>query len=400
MTATGVKEAGATQAVRSRRVHYLSGFDPRGARFYHRLYREESAKQSRHNGSVLEVGERRRVTPQVSAWSVRAEWEGRQVSTEYEFMEWDDIVRQHWDASLPKLFRRGVPTYIKYAAGGGFNRIRKVSKGAFYTAIFPFVYLVSLAAILMVVALLGAWLSSLFFGKGLMSAGIALGITCGLGLVGLRLAERHNVFWVLRTCVFIVVWGTRSVPELDQRMAEMAAHIMRQQEAHPVDEVLIIGHSVGSILAVAVTARILEGARLGKVPAALHLLTLGQCIPYLSFIPSARAFRRDLEILANDERIPWTDATAPPDPLCFYQVDPIRVSGIATQFEERPKRVGVRILPMFRPDTYAKMRWNKVRVHFQYLMASERAADYDYFWITAGPGKGAAPGGVSVGERP
>jgi len=33
---------------------------------------------------------------------------------------------------------------------------------------------------------------------------------------------------------------------------------------------------------------------------------------------------------------------------------------------------------------YATLRKDKFRVHFQYLMASEQAVDYDYFAITAG----------------
>jgi hypothetical protein len=40
---------------------------------------------------------------------------------------------------------------------------------------------------------------------------------------------------------------------------------------------------------------------------------------------------------------------------------------------------------MFTKQTYQKIRWNKIRLHFQYLMASELPSPYDFFRITAGP---------------
>jgi hypothetical protein len=40
---------------------------------------------------------------------------------------------------------------------------------------------------------------------------------------------------------------------------------------------------------------------------------------------------------------------------------------------------------MFPPHTYRKMRWDKIRLHFQYLMASQLPTSYDFFAITAGP---------------
>jgi hypothetical protein len=103
-------------------------------------------------------------------------------------------------------------------------------------------------------------------------------------------------------------------------------------------------------------------------------------------MPGAASFREELRSLANDPRIPWTDFTAPPDPLCFFQVHPIQASGIPCSTPERPRQVSVRVFPMFTAATYSRIRRNKLRIHFQYLMASELPSDYDYFRLTAGPG--------------
>ena len=37
------------------------------------------------------------------------------------------------------------------------------------------------------------------------------------------------------------------------------------------------------------------------------------------------------------------------------------------------------------PERWKELRWRFFRLHFQYLCAFDRPADYDYFRITAGP---------------
>ena len=50
----------------------------------------------------------------------------------------------------------------------------------------------------------------------------------------------------------------------------------------------------------------------------------------------------------------------------------------------QPKLLSARFNKQFRPETYAMIRRNFLRTHFQYLMAAELPDDYDYFLITAG----------------
>jgi len=381
-----VAEPSVTQPVqvRTRRVHYISGFDPRGARFYHRLYREESARQAAHMGAELKVGGRRKLSTDVSAWSVEGSWNGESVQTDYQFMAWDDIVREHWDSSFAQLFRRSIPVYLKYVLHGGFKRVSQVSRPAFYTAVFPMVYLVLIALVALLIAAIGAGASQALFGNlipGLLAGVVLAGVFAWWGL---RAGERIGVLWVLRTCVFVVTWGTRSMPNLRARTREMAEAIVEAQRRHPVDEVLIVGHSIGAIVAVSVTARVLELAS-GEMLRKTTFITLGQCIPYVSVMPAAEELRNDLKIVADGAALRWVDFTAPPDPLCFFRVDPVRFSGLECALPDRPKQVVVRVFRMFGQETYSRMRLNKLRLHFQYLMASELKADYDFFLMTAGP---------------
>jgi len=148
--------------------------------------------------------------------------------------------------------------------------------------------------------------------------------------------------------------------------------------------VILIGHSVGSILAVSVLARVLGKSAENRIPN-MTFVTLGQCIPLISLIPGAASFRLDLKTLAEYPDVPWLDMAARADALCFSQVNPVEFSGIDSPGVKWPKMQVVRPFKMFSPEKYKRLKRNKLRLHFQYLMSSELQTDYDYFLMTAGP---------------
>ena len=89
--------------VRRRQVFFLSGFDPKGASYYHALYRAEAARQSAVSGMPIEVGARQRGQQGRNFWIVQGGLEEARCETAYEFARWDDIVRQHWSRSAWRL---------------------------------------------------------------------------------------------------------------------------------------------------------------------------------------------------------------------------------------------------------------------------------------------------------
>ncbi|MEK0446258.1 MAG: hypothetical protein RLZZ399_1579, partial [Verrucomicrobiota bacterium] len=128
----------------TRRVHYISGFDPRGARYYGELYRTEAQKQSRLNQASVQVAKRHKRSSSVSAWEVRADWQGHSVHTDYEFLGWDDLVREHWTPSLWKTVLGSLPLYFHHLFGGGYLRAHTLSRNAFFTTTLPLTYLLLL----------------------------------------------------------------------------------------------------------------------------------------------------------------------------------------------------------------------------------------------------------------
>ncbi|UDM53329.1 alpha/beta fold hydrolase [Cupriavidus sp. MP-37] len=387
MMSTTVQEKPAQAAagrVGRRKVYYVSGFDPRGAAFYHRLYREESAKQAVHHGGSVTVGGRSRLGEHVSAWNVDGDWEGHTVRTEYQFLHWDDLVRRHWQPSVPRLVLATLASYARYIGCGAFGRLSKTFRGPFFSALYPLVYL-ALLLMLAVGVGVGAWAALSAVGAHVWQAG-AGGLAAGAALFGggVALANRLAVFWLLRIYRFVQAWGEREPEDVRQRIEAFADWIRRDLEASPCDEALVVGHSVGSIVGVSLAARLAD-VLTPEQRRGLTLVTLGQCIPLLSLMPSATEFRRDLQRLSAERDMQWLDMNARADSLCFSQANPLDISGIAGAATGRPTAQVVRPFRMFDKQEYARMKRSKQRLHFQYLMASALPNEYDYFRMTAGP---------------
>jgi acetyl esterase/lipase len=150
------------------------------------------------------------------------------------------------------------------------------------------------------------------------------------------------------------------------------------------DEVLVVGHSSGAHLAVSVLADMIRDG-LPQPRPALALLSLGQVVPMVSFLPKAGRLRGDLHHLAASDALTWVDVTAPGDGCAFALCDPVAVTGVAPQAKRWPLVVSAAFTQTLSPARWKALRWKFFRLHFQYLCAFDRPGDYDYFQITGGP---------------
>jgi hypothetical protein len=236
--------------------------------------------------------------------------------------------------------------------------------------------------------LLGAWIGTSlawWLGMSVVLAGVL-----PLRWWGQRAQDKVQMAWLMRSANVVLRQARGEMPALEARLDEFALRLRELVGAPDVDEVLVVGHSSGAMLAVSVVARALRAdPQLLERSSALSLLTLGECIPLLSYQPEARAFRSELAVLRETADLDWIDVTAPPDGCCFALVDPTDVVEDGWAEEARtsagPKRVSPRFAQCFSPDRYQAVRRDKYRCHFQYLMAVEISGTYDFFALSAGP---------------
>lgn len=392
--ATGAAEgapaaAGNAPPVLRRHVFYLSGFDPRGAAFYHRMYRDEAEKHSALSGAALDVGPRRALGPHVQSWTVTSETAGATVETRYDFLRWDDIVREHWPRARLAVWRDTLWAFLIFLRTGILRTVFRTTYPVFVTCTLPAAVIAP--QILLTLAAAGAAmaLAGLVTGRP-----IAIGLPAAL-LAGaaafrltLRIEKAANADWLGRIYAFTVKDARRQVAGLDARRDHFAALIAQAVREGGAQEILVVGHSLGTPLAISVMARALaRDPQLDRRGPAVALLTLGQTTPILSLMPEADWFREEVRALARSD-LDWIDFSAPPDGACFALVDPVRIfdpQAPRPDGEARPKLLNARFMDLIEATTYRRVKRDWMRVHFQYLMAGDRLAAYDYFAITTGP---------------
>lgn len=378
--------ASPARGLHRRTVFYLSGFDPRGAAHYHALYRNEAAKQSRLSGLILTVGPRHKTERGNSCWHITAQTPAGPVETRYEFLRWDDVVRKNWSRNPARLAWDILATTWLNLRQGALLQMLTLSWVSAVALLAP---VVLLGVVLAGSTGLSAWLFFLTRAEsGIWGAAAMAVATAGAWLqVGLWLEKRYSMLWLMRSYAFNARQARGRVPELEVRLDEHAKILCDRISAAEDDEIQIVGHSSGTILAATVLARALRqkpwSARQCPV---ISLLTLGQCMPMQGCLPDAKGFRDDLKLLAGSQNIDWLDFSAPSDGCCFALVDPVTGCGIrhAAGIANKPKLLSPRFAAMFEPAAYSRIRRDKFRVHFQYLMASDLPVRYDYFAMTAG----------------
>jgi hypothetical protein len=376
--------------VRRRHVLYVSGFDPQGPAHYHALYAEQARIQARVTGDRIEVGARQRQGSN-SAWDVR--WlspdGGTAVDTRYEFLRWDDIVRQHWPRGQGRLLALTLATTGRMLRNGSLWRILQTSWPAFVALTAPASLILAVAIGVLAIAGSAGW--TWRAGHPWLAAPGAAALFALLWILARLAQAKVQMAWLMRSASVILQQARGRLPELEQRLDDFASRLIELADKPDVDEVLVVGHSSGAMLAVSVMARALvrEPALLEK-RASVALLTLGHCVPVLSYQPEATRFRDELACVRHVTQFIWLDFTAPPDGCCFALMDPTEVCLDGQRHPEKvpaggPKRLSPRFAQSFSPERYRSIRRDKYRCHFQYLMATELQASYDYFSVTAGP---------------
>ena len=171
------------------------------------------------------------------------------------------------------------------------------------------------------------------------------------------------------------------------RSRPCAQRVIAAVRANDADEIIVVGHSGGGALAPAVIVRALElDPDIGRQGPPLVLVTLGSIAPGAALHPKAARLRAVFARLAVEPSVLWIDSQSRADVLNFWNFDP--VEGIGARVDGRrcnPLIWKVRFGDMLSRQFYWRIRFNFFRLHYQFIMASDRRAPYDYFLLVCGP---------------
>ena len=411
-------------SVFTRRVFYIPGYDPHPPRRYRELYRREAARQAAISGYRIAQAPGDGGS---TGWRVDASIDGQRCRARFSVLVWSDLVRRSMSGGIAATYLQLLRTAWVYLSSGALWRLGRLRKGPVIAALYPVAMLLAQAVAAVLLGGLAAVLAGAAIGwlgrtpgggapvpaPGLRLLTVACGMAVGVLALNWFRAQDGRLFayYLMHDYAYWARGRGANPAELDARCAAFANEVAAALQGD-ADEVLIVGHSTGAQLAVQIAAALVRTGRVpgrasdrvpdpasdparGPAPGpargpasesapALSVLTLGQAIPMVTFLPEARALRRDLRDLSAAGNVAWVDVSAPGDGCSFALCDPVAVSGVSPRAQRWPLIVSAAFSQTLDPARWRAMRWRFFTLHFQYLCAFERPNDYDYFRITAG----------------
>ncbi len=374
--------------VRRRHVIYLSGYDPRGARGYFELFRRSCNRFQRLWPLGLNLKPLKIDSDDFAHWRVDLHGPNWRVATEYDFVRMETFIRA--DMAGPTMWQalRALGWCAgDVVSGAQFLIFRASWRFALHLLYFQ-VLALAWVAVAVAAGVLAGYAPMRHFGFAAPASIIATVIIGLIMLVALQpLAQRWRLIQISACWTTLRRFGRGRETWIDHVVTCGARRLIAAARKNVADEIVLVGHSTGGAIAPAIMERALTlDPDLGERGPRLALLTLGSVMPAVALHPAARRMRAIVAKLATAKNLTWIDCQSRKDVMCFANFDPVDGIGVDVgQQRCNPLRWGVSFKDMIAPEAYNRFRWDHFRVHYQYILAGDRPAPYDYVLLVGGP---------------
>jgi pimeloyl-ACP methyl ester carboxylesterase len=367
-----------------RHVLHVSGYDPVEPRRLHRRFKRELAIFAR-TWKLDATASDTRATNTGTAWSVVTAGPDWRVETAYETLDWDDIVRGDLEISMFRRICDAVPAIADiFFSGTAFRYL--VASNRY--ALFFLVPLLEFALFAAVATFFGRTVAAVLPFGAVTQAMVALVLAVAGFFVLARWPGHYMRFdQALSDWVFARDYRRGRRSDIDARLDAFASRLVAVMRARDVDEVLLVGHSLGSLLAIDLLCRAFDlDPDLARGGPRLSFLTIGATVPKLTLHPGGGRFRTCVRRIAEHPGVDWVEYQARDDAISFYRFNPVTSRRIGDDEPSgKPLIRRVQIHDMLTRESYLRYRWRFMRLHYQFVMANELRAAYDYFMLACGP---------------
>jgi hypothetical protein len=340
-----------------RRVFFIAGFDPRGVKGYYKRLGEALAP-------IASVGPLERRGVHSAVWRLRS----AEAETIFEFLHWDDIVDRHWRAKGRFGAQAAAARALfVYQRCGLLARAREGARAVRWALLIMGLAPLALAVAALVLSFAAGALGSWAVPYGGWLAAPAL---VGALYAADRMWRALNLEWLAKGFACIVETAKGEASPWDERCAAFAARIAEIEHEAEADEIVVVGHSLGAILAMMTLARYLA---LGERPRRrIAFATLGNIIPFYTWIETGRRAMREGESVARSPFVEWIDVTSGSDPASACRMGPLVGSDILVpRWEPEFHR-------FLTPERFRYIRRRPLDFHFQYLKPADYEGGFDF----------------------
>ncbi|MEW6768332.1 MAG: hypothetical protein AB1342_09920 [Pseudomonadota bacterium] len=383
--------------VHRRRVFFIEGYEPKGAGGFYRLFKREWIRFRKTWNVDSTLTEVQFNSDDIAGWDIETSGANWHVSTRYEFLRLEHQIRTNLAQPVWLQIARALRWIAGDLAAGSLWRVFRAS--------WRMGVLLSYSQVLLLLwlglTIAGAWAAARFA----EASGLSL-----LAQISAAAAGAFTIFALLRpiagamfvnqlnNCWPYLREFARGKPTgFDRSVETFAERIVTSAKAGDTDEILVVGHSAGAMLALTAVKRALDiDPDLGTRRADVAVVTVGSIMPIFAMHPDAQKLRDTIRAAATEPAISWTDCQAREDFMNFTDFDP--VADVVIECGDRRCNPTVWQIPFqetITPETFKRMRFNYWRKHYHYIMSNERRAGYDYFMFVCGP----APFSLWVSQR-
>lgn len=361
-----------------RDVFYIAGYDPKGYRYYYNLFKKNLTLYERKNNCKY-VLSKSNTSEKFPFWLVNFS----EVSTKYTLLAWNDIVKKNWSENFKDALADCYSFFRIYTITGLFIKFGKESIYQLITGFYPFFYVLFSVLIALVLGGFSFYFSSFYLHFSIALV-LSLLVIFFVNKFLFKFGKKLAVFWIARICSFCANWQNKKQGELDLRINEFKEEILSSLKANQNKEnyeLILIAHSVGTILCIELLETLLRENLEPTLLQKLKILTLGECIPLVSYQKTALEFRKKLEFVSTFD-LKWYDYTSIIDGACFPQVDFFRTSGVEAKFT--PPFLSTKFHTLYEKNKYKKIKKDKNKAHFLYLYDADFKGAYDFFNFVVG----------------
>lgn len=377
------------RSIRRRRVLYAHGFDPATAERYRRLMARSGAERDSAPPVLSPVAQMSDVS---EGWRITSDANGNRIETVFEILRYEDIVRQWRNRPLPKRLWTGLTGWLGFLFNGGLRRVFSVAKGPGGLFFYPVMMLALFIGLgVFTGRMAGEGAEMLGAPDWASQVGRVIGAMAGLYL-SVRLERAFFTHLMLALFDFLFMIAKEEFPSgrLEMRVelfAHRIAECVNSAKEKKVDEILIVGHSLGGLVAIRALARAMEqDIDLTGGRANVSLLTLGSVAGYVSCHGGvgAERFAVDVENVASDEDLTWVDVSAPRDWFSFGLVDPLLLLEEPPVEAKSPLVISAKFGKASPDPDDKRTRFRAMGLHMKYLAAPDREGGFDFLSVVSG----------------
>ncbi|MEP9368103.1 hypothetical protein [Xanthobacter sp. VNH20] len=369
-----------------RHFFFVAGFDPMSAEGHHKVFTREIDRFAKVWN--VETGCDHAIAPTATGatWNAHAMGPGWSTQTRFELLAWDEFVRADMARSRWSHILGTTRALADMIASGTVVRYFRLSHryGIFF--VLTYVVLLAITAAALAAGYGAAYFSAAPLGPipalllgAIATAGVFFGLMATLG-------KRLRLKQSLDLAEFSVDYARGRHPDIDARVAAFAARVREVARKGGVDEIVIAGHSLGAMHVVSLMAQVLaRDPKFGtRIP--IRLLTLGSTTAKFALHPAGTRLRAAAHKVHAAPAVGWAEFQARDDIVSFYKVNPVTLGHAGNaDGRRRPFVRQITIRGLLTPKTYARFRFDVMRLHCQFFLANDRKAPYDFYAFVCAP---------------